>query len=640
MITQNRPLRVLVIQLGKLSDTIQSLMALRAASQLYPNLEVHVVVREHFADAVLNTPWIKNVTILPTFDMIEPSLKSKAETGDYTSEGKKKSLSRLARWISPLVREKWDLAINWSFSDPSSFIMGLVPSQVKLGFSRRKDGTLLVPDGWSHYFQALVQGGIDQDIHITDILTTQLLTALQIHLGDPKTDGEQSVTSKSFFTTHATATNVNSAPGEKISTSVIRDFSKKWVAVQLGPKSGPNSWKVIHVAELCSKIMTQTNDTGVILLGAPEMTEEAEAIITSLKSSITNGALNSRDSNRVINRVGQSSFTEWASLIAQCQWMISTDSAAVSLASVLGTRVFMLSLGTSRFLETGPYGNAHYVVSAKKSCGGCLTGSTDPTLHQCSDHISGSSAFTAWLYASTEWSHRRNVSISEFFESRGELDSLSTIQVFRSKIRDTEAGGGVSYERLNFQSFTLSDWMASTLGYIARYWYCGWTPKIGADMTLDQLNGLLFKDLRGLEESVQVLSRVIGQCRQTSVQLYLKSSGLKSEAIMSLSNRNELQEHGKKLIELEKLIERIVQTQPQLNVFSRLLKVLMHNLRGNQISELGKESANAYQQIQAGIEQLQLWITHTLELAKPKSVSPSNGKVIEFRPRAKKEIST
>ena len=43
--------RVLVIQLARLGDTLQSLMALRAAKHLYPELKIHLVARERAAAA-------------------------------------------------------------------------------------------------------------------------------------------------------------------------------------------------------------------------------------------------------------------------------------------------------------------------------------------------------------------------------------------------------------------------------------------------------------------------------------------------------------------------------------------------------------------------------------------------------------
>jgi ADP-heptose:LPS heptosyltransferase len=65
-IEANKPIRCLVIQFARLGDTIQSLMALRAAKQLYPNLEIHFIARERFAEAAKRVSWIQKVIPFPT----------------------------------------------------------------------------------------------------------------------------------------------------------------------------------------------------------------------------------------------------------------------------------------------------------------------------------------------------------------------------------------------------------------------------------------------------------------------------------------------------------------------------------------------------------------------------------------------
>ena len=180
-----QPVRCLVIQLARLGDTLQSLMALKAAKQLYPQLEIHFLARERFASAARRVPWIEEVITLPTDDLLGPVVRGEA--------AERQALLGLAQWLSPLIEEPWDLLMNWSYSDASSYLTAMIPATVKLGYTRAKDQAFSCSDGWSHYMQAIVQGRVDQNIHLTDILTTQLLTALQIHVGDPVDAGDQPV---------------------------------------------------------------------------------------------------------------------------------------------------------------------------------------------------------------------------------------------------------------------------------------------------------------------------------------------------------------------------------------------------------------------------------------------------------------
>ncbi|MBI2712809.1 MAG: hypothetical protein HYX41_08155, partial [Bdellovibrio sp.] len=113
--------KCLVIQLGRQSDCLQSLMALRAAKQLYPQLEIHFVCRERFSDSAKRIPWIEKVIVLPTEKLVGPLLE---DTGREAE-----ALAELARWIAPMVNETWDMLMNWTYSDASSYLTALLPAR-------------------------------------------------------------------------------------------------------------------------------------------------------------------------------------------------------------------------------------------------------------------------------------------------------------------------------------------------------------------------------------------------------------------------------------------------------------------------------------------------------------------------------
>ena len=51
--------------------------------------------------------------------------------------------------------------------------------------------------------------------------------------------------------------------------------------------------------------------------------------------------------------------------------------------------------------------------------------------------------------------------------------------------------------------------------------------------------------------------------------------------------------------------------------FAKILKVMMHNLRGMRLHEIAKESAISYEQLADGADIMKEWIDHTIRLAKP-----------------------
>ena len=591
----SQKIKCLVIQLTRLGDSIQSLMALRAAQQLYPNLEITFVAHEKFAKASQCTPWIKRTYVMPTEALLNPILQSKKSILE--------SVPDFAAWLEPLTETPWDMVINWSYSTPSSFLTALIPAKIKLGYTRKNDKTPHTLDGWSHYIQSIVQSDIHQGIHLTDIFTTQLLTSLQIHYGEPKDPGDATVTSKSFFTL-----------GEK--QIIHKDWNKpgiRWIAIQLGASTPEKQFDIEGWAKLCAMIIRRHDEYRFILLGNQNEISLQREFEDHILKEISVHTMN----ERIISKVGQSTFEYWAQIIADSQWVFTADTSAVHLASVLGTRVFNLSCGNVRFSETGPYGNGHYIVKSQNV----------------------EAIYAAWTYAATEWRHQRSISIESHFEKLEIKSKLNEIEIFRSKIRSADQGGGVYYERITKKAMNLETWTSIVLSHIAREWYCGWTPPVGQELERETLSPELIQVMRKLQEGIVVLEQICTEAIRSADQLHLKTKNLKSEKLMKLEDRSNIQELGAKLSELESLIHRVGNAQDPLLAFSRMIKVILHCLSGEKISELSEETAHAYRFLKIGILSMRNWIEHTLKIAKPVAVIEPSADVIqlksEINPRSK-----
>ncbi len=558
-------IRCLVLQLGDRSEIVQSMIALKAAKQLYPRLDITMVCREDASDVAKATQWVREVVDLPAARWARTH-RSGAKAADEL-------LKESAGWISRIGADPWDLLVNWSFSDSSSMLSALIPAHERIGYSRRSDLDFSSGDGWSQFIQAYVQQEIPQNIHLVDILTTQLLTALQRNHGDPIDAGNQAVTGPDFFASLQTA-------GDR-----LLDPERIWVGVQLD-----SFWNARQWSKAVNLILERHPEVHLVLLGEPSFRDLASQLPTHPR--------------RMLNLVGETDLDLWIDCLSQCQWVITASRFPGDLAAALGTRT--IRLYDSHHPETirAPYGNGHLILSP-----------TDVSVP-----LTPEALYAAWSYSHFEWSHRRSRTFEEHLSLLGYDRIADWIDVRSSRIRPSDDGGGVTHESEFNRPLTPREWLAVVNGQLARLWYCGWTAEVGSEIRRASIRPVLLQDLRAIEESSSVLIRVAGEALRSAQEMTRRTQQLKSSTIMSIDDRRDLETQGRRILELQKLVDRLSAADPHLLGFSTLLKVMMHNLSDDHISDVSRETAAAWQQIERGAELLRTWLAHTLRLARPMMV--------------------
>ncbi len=563
--------RLLVIQTGDSEALMQSLMALKAAHQLYPKAEFHLVVRDDLQEIAERVDWLKDVIAMPVQEWTR-----RFEQADRNPRA---LLPTVAEWLSQMVQSRWDFVVHWSFLDSSSFLAAMVPAVIKLGNTRRTDQTLLSNDGWTYFIQGLIKNDLDQNIHMIDILTTQLLTALQIHVGDPDTSQENAPVSGAFFR----------LDDDRSPLARGRYAARKWLAVQLSGRA--DFW-----IRFLGLVIRRHPDYNCVLLGDEGEVQAARDVLRGLSQA-------GCDETRVVSMVGKTDFEMWASLVSKSHWIVGEDHPVHQLASLQGIRTLKI---TEKKLSSmhEPYGNGHYI----------LQGASTPE-----------AAYSVWSYASSEWSHQRERPVDQYCERLGwDTKENPGAQVYRSKIRPTHEGGGVIYEPLIQRPMTLSDWVATVMGQVARAWYCGWVADTGQGLDRLRLDSVLIASLREARPQIEELRAQLKQGRKTADRLSEISSHLRSDRLMSLDVRSQIASFNDQLNATNAAIDTIARANPALAGFSAMLKVMMHNLTGEKIRDLSRESAEAYQKLTEGVNLMIDWLDMTLTMVRPSAVPKSN----------------
>lgn len=554
-----RKISLLVVQLGGADAVLRSLMAMKAVKHLYPAVSFHVIAHPSASEPLRRVEWVDSVMEIPRVEKGEDALRASA------------------LWIEKVILQNYDILANWTPASSrlrmAAIVSSLIPAVVKLGDYLKEDLSIQSADAWTMYRHAWCSSRIEQDIHETDLITTQLLTALQIHAGDGDAEaGPASVTSRYFFKSTA-----STLPGEWLN----RPRGLKWIAFHAG--SAPE-----RSGEWIQMVLKRHPDHGVVVIGThPDL---------------------DLDSHPRLIRLGDGlGFDSMVSVLVHCGWIFTGAHPLSDLASLLNLRVFfnapLMDGGFGlKWTETGPYGNGHVALVSR-------------------EEWTPETAYATWSYYQNEWFHKSSVTLQGHFDHLGLLSSLEDLRIYRSRIRPPAEGGGVCFEQTAGPMDEFEGWIYRVRGQMARAWFCGWLPEVDAEVAKLSLTPSLVKRIRTLGESVVVLERLSQEGRMAAIHLKNASERTKTGYLMSVDDRAEIEDSGKKLLEVEGLMARVVSVEPELDGLLQWYRQMIHNLSSQTIAGMAKETANAFDLVTEGLDLISAYTKKTLELAKPKAIT-------------------
>lgn len=322
---------ILIINLTRMGDLLQTTPLMAGFKEANPGVRITLVINSSFVGICKGIPFIDELIV---FDM--HGFRDRLLNKEY-------SLVENYRFIEDLINringKEYDLAMNLTHSRISALMISLVRAREKRGFTVDPEGHRIIKHPWLRYFFNVVPNRDYNPFHIVDMYL--------------KSGGVMPARKGLIFEI--------SGEDEKKSRELLTDQqaaeNELLIGIHLGASKSDKTWPVSSFAALADMI-TEKLGARILLFGSPaeaDLGNEFEKIVKS----------------RPVNLIGKTGIGELAALLKRCSLLISNDTGPLHLATSAGTKVIDIFTANVHFLETGPYGEGHYVIQADIPCVPC-----------------------------------------------------------------------------------------------------------------------------------------------------------------------------------------------------------------------------------------------------------------------------
>jgi len=315
------PGNILVIQLARLGDLVQTWPLLTRLRQAYPGARLTLLTDRRVLALSGIGPQVDEAL---GFDF--PGLASLAP-GNWQG-----AYRLVADLLKDLRSRDFGLVFNLNFSRLSLILTHLLDAPAK-GYLPARGGRDFSREPWPAWIYSLVHARRYNRFHLTDVFR---------HLA-PEADGAP-------------------APPQ---ISIPRGGEPR-VALQLATRHARRTWPLEHFTRL-AEFLVRRREARVLLLGSRAERPLGERLRAALPPNIR---------ERVANLQGATDLQELAGELRETRLLVSGDTGTLHLAAALGVPTAALFLGPALCFETGPYGEGHYVLQAEPPCHPCLEASS------------------------------------------------------------------------------------------------------------------------------------------------------------------------------------------------------------------------------------------------------------------------
>lgn len=334
---------ILILQLGRLGDLIQTLPLVRRFKEVHPGCHVTLVCLEDFQAVIRESGgWDRLVPVrLSDTDRLAEAEHADAFPGAPPFDG------------IPEFREAYDLVVTLNPDLGSAVLCRKLRAARKLGRIHTYDGELRLLGPWAKYIFAMVSQRTGNLFNLVDL--NMGLAGLPPAAQPP-------------------CLPVTAARGDEARAELIRAGwrgGRPLVALQTGASDLHRAWDLEHFAGLASALLDDGAE--IVLVGDGRETGRAEE-------------LRARLGRPMIDLVGKTSLALLPAVVKACDLLVSNDTGTIHVAAAVGTPTLGLFFSTAYFTETAPYGEGHAVLQVEIPCAPC-SASRRCEVQACRQHL-------------------------------------------------------------------------------------------------------------------------------------------------------------------------------------------------------------------------------------------------------------
>ena len=321
--------RILVLQLCRMGDILQTTPVLRRLRRADPESEIHLVVADAFAGVPIPTTLYDRLHVFPHVSLGRMLAESPNDAA--------RPLAALREFVAELGAVEFDFAVSLTPDDVADLLMFLVPARARAGSVATPRRQRAVYGGWMQYFWATARTRALRAFNLVDMYTWAAGAAC---------DGgslEMDVSREARGRMNAWLN--EQGAGER-----------PLVALQLGASEPGKQWPTEQFAAMADEFAAGAAD--FVLVGTRNERPLAERFLTASR-------------RRALDAVGLTTLPELGALLERCRVLVTNDTGTMHVAVAVGTPVVGVTVGQVLVHETGPYGPGHLIIEPEISCFPC-----------------------------------------------------------------------------------------------------------------------------------------------------------------------------------------------------------------------------------------------------------------------------